>query len=88
MDDVWAVIYPPSYVPQESQTGELAQEAMQTLKLQKIDENEYAVEYAAFNEIGTYRIVIHAEDQEGLLAQPKTLELSVGNQLYLPMINR
>jgi len=87
LDDVWAVIYPPSHVFQEGGTGELIQEVLQKPKLQATGNDQYAVE-TAFSERGMYRIAIYAEDNEGLLARPKMLMLFVGYQLYLPTISR
>jgi len=88
VEDVWGVIYPPSYVPEETRPGELIQETLQTLQLISAGNDQYRAEYASFDEIGTYRIVIHAEDNKGLLARPRTLNVVVGYRLYLPKISR
>ena len=89
---VWAVIYKPSYVlPDPDVTEEIVQEILPTVQL--LDPNFdgiYTAEYEGFNEVGEYRIVIYAVDQENLEGRPKTLTVQVGqaNQVYLPLVLR
>jgi len=76
IDHVWAVVYPPSYAPSENTTGEWIDEELQVLDLQKTGDDLYTTEIV-FGEIGEYRIVIHAEDDKGLLARPEALMFDV-----------
>ncbi|MBX3014407.1 MAG: hypothetical protein KF832_22990 [Caldilineaceae bacterium] len=80
---VWAVIYPPSYqIPTSNE--ELVAEPL-PLPLLARGNDQYAALYGQFTESGTYRIVIYAEDDEGLTARPVELVIS---SLYLPVITR
>jgi len=88
---VWAVVYPPSYQPPTS--SEEIVPAVRRLTLAQISgtEAQYGAEYDAyrfFNEKGEYRIVIYAEDDDGLLGHPKVLVLQTGSELYLPLVLR
>ena len=80
---VWAVIYPPSYQA-PSTSEELVAEPL-PLPLLARGNDQYAATYGQFDEPGTYRIVIYAEDDEGLTARPVELIVST---LYLPLIRR
>ena len=84
---VWAVVYLPSYTaPADSE--ELVKEIMPTFVLRSQGQNSYAATYTGFNEKGVYRIVVYAEDDEGLEARPLAIEVSAGSQLFLPAITR
>lgn len=87
VDQVWAVIYPPTYTPPPS-SRELVPEIQPTILLQSQGNGVYAAEYPGFDEAGTYRIVIHAEDEDDLLARPVTLEMQNGSSVLLPLIVR
>lgn len=84
---VWAVVYAPSYTP-PTDSEELVKEVLPTLVLLPQGQNNFAATYTGFDEKGLYRIVIYAEDDEGLEARPLALEISTGGQLFLPAINR
>ncbi|MEM7130967.1 MAG: C13 family peptidase [Chloroflexota bacterium] len=86
IDRAWAVIYPPSYEP-PTPGPELVAETLEKLLLDPTGEGDtFTARYSGFNEIGTYRIVIHAQDEDGLAALPYVIEVEVGNRLYLPLI--
>jgi hypothetical protein len=53
-------------------------------------EDRYCVRHPDFDELGTYRIVVSAVDNENLQARPTTLELTTGKgyQVYLPLVLR
>ncbi|MEM7538504.1 MAG: fibronectin type III domain-containing protein [Chloroflexota bacterium] len=89
VDDVWAVIYPPSYQPPTS-SEELVQQPEQVVLLQPVGNDRYAVTYPGFTETGTYKIHIHAVDEDGLAAAPVVMEIQNGfeNRVYLPVITR
>ena len=85
---VWAVVYPPDYVPPPA-GQELQPEVLPTFLLTALDNgNRYAGEFTGFTQSGTYRIIVHAEDNEGLVARPVVLEVNAGSQLYLPLVTR
>ncbi|MEM7539557.1 MAG: hypothetical protein AAF639_45795 [Chloroflexota bacterium] len=89
--DVWAVIYPPSYVaprPSRPNSQQLVQEPEQAVLLQHVGNNRYAVSYGGFTERGTYTIHIHAVDDDGLEAAPVVMQIQNGSTLYLPMIQQ
>jgi len=84
-----AVIYPPSYEPPANSDGQLVSgDTDATILLQPQGDDIYTATYPGFNEVGTYRVVIHATDNDDLVAQPKVLVVNVGYRLYLPTIQR
>jgi hypothetical protein len=84
---VWTVIYAPSYRPPE--TGEeLVSEALPTIVLLNQGSGWYAATYTGFDEIGVYRVVVYAEDDGGLEAQPVAVEARTGWQVFLPVVLR
>ena len=84
---VWAVIYPPDYTPPPS-SDELVTEVMPTIVLQPGADNVYAAEYTGFDQQGAYRVVIYAEDEDGLPAQPVPVIVNSGSRALLPLIVR
>lgn len=92
---VWAKIYPPSYRPAES-TGEPGSDTSvptTTLTLKSTfaatQDSWYEGTYT-FQDAGTYRVVVYAEDANNLLAQPSEITVTVeqDNPVYLPFIQR
>lgn len=89
VDDVWAVIYSPNHVsPNDGE--EMAQETgvLSTIVLQRKRNDRYAAEYPGFDERGVYRIVIYAEDEEGLLARPVSIDVDNRREFFLPLLRR
>jgi hypothetical protein len=74
---VWAVIYPPSYAAPTDAEG-LVIEPLPTIALLHQTNDWYAANYPGFDEPGTYRVVVRAQDEEGMEAQPVALEIPVG----------
>jgi hypothetical protein len=66
----------------------LADDGLPSLPLTDQGNGWYGVTYGGFTERGAYRVVVHAEDWEGLEAQPTALVVSTGPQVYLPMVFR
>lgn len=92
VSDVWAIVYPPDYVPPE-RIQELQFETLHNFTLTPTDEeNTFAGIYPGFNQSGTYRIVVHAVDNGGLVAMPREIEVevavAVGETVYLPLIQQ
>jgi hypothetical protein len=80
VDRVQAVIYPPGYeAPTEGEEMvQIAdQPALRTVVLLDQGKDWYAAEYPGFSEPGIYRIVIYAEDNARIQAQPRAYELIV-----------
>ena len=84
---VWAVIYPPSYQPPADQE-ELVQEVLPSIVLNNLGGGQFGASYAGFSETGTYRVIIHAEDDSDLEALPKAIKVWNGQQLFLPVLVR
>ncbi len=88
VSQVWAVVYPPDYVPPVT-SQELQAETLPSFNLTATGaEDFYAGVYPGFTQAGVYRIVVQALDNNGLVATPRTIEVRVGSQLFLPMVNR
>jgi uncharacterized repeat protein (TIGR01451 family) len=83
---VWAVVYPPSYRP--STSGDELVPSPLPVALFSQGNNQYGVLYPSFDEIGEYRIVIYAQDYEGLQARPKEILVWTGWPVYMPAILR
>lgn len=86
VESVWAVIYPPSYQPPAN--GEELVSGPPPITLQARGNHEYAGLYGAFDEAGRYRIVLYAQDDDGLHSPAKTIEFNNGSRLFLPLVRR
>ena len=86
VQNVLAVIYPPSYQPPSS--GEELVAGPPPITLQARGADRYAGTYGDFSEIGDYHIFIYALDSDGLHSPPKALRFQNGSHLFLPLINR
>ncbi|MEM7124745.1 MAG: C13 family peptidase [Chloroflexota bacterium] len=86
VERVWAVIYPPSYTPPTESEDLVLEDTLATILLQSRGNNQYAAQYPDFEETGTYLIVVHAEDEDGMAARPVALEVQNGSLLYLPVM--
>lgn len=84
---VWAVIYPPDYQPPAS-GEEIVQEVLPTIMLLDLGNNQFGAVYTGFDDMGTYRVVIYAEDYDGLESRPFAFEFQLGAALYLPLLVR
>ncbi len=88
---VWAEVFTPSYVPLTPTTPyELVQDDQENLPtVMLLDGNGdgiYGATFMGFEEVGDYRIVVYAIDDEGLVGRPKEMRVRVGGQIYLPVI--
>lgn len=89
IQNVWAVLYPPSYQAPES--SEEIVPSPDRIPLLKDGSVPYGAEYSIswqFTELGEYHLVIYAEDDDGLISRPKEISLRTGWGLYLPLIMR
>jgi hypothetical protein len=87
------VVYKPSYTPPNpEQTEEIVQEDLPTVTLLDSEgDGIYSAVYEGFNEPGSYRLVIYAQDGEGIAGRPLAIEIEIEigrHQLYLPSVMR
>ena len=86
---VWAVIYPPDYV--EPQPGPDVVDMVAPpapVPLIRRGNNTWNAADSGFTQSGTYRIVVHAASQNGLLAEPVAVEVTTEYQLFLPAVQK
>lgn len=81
---VWVVIYPPSWTPPPP-GQQLVGDNLPSLPLTDQGNGWYGVNYAGFAERGAYRMVVYAQDWEGLDAQPVSTATTV-QAIYLPLV--
>lgn len=84
---VWALIYPPWYEPPEA-SERLVQEELPAVELGAVGDGWYAGSYTAFQEAGVYRLVVYAQDGDGLGGRPITMTVHADAALYLPLMLR
>lgn len=84
---VWAVIYPPSYTPPPPSSG-LVRETLDSPNFIDRGGDWFEATYHGFRERGAYRVVIYAEDGEGLEARPVAMTVITGWGTYLPLVIR
>jgi len=83
---VLATIYPPSY--QAPATGEELVLGPPPITLQARGNDMYAGLYGDFTEVGTYRIVVSAVDDDNLESRVLEFTFETGNRLFLPLVAR
>ena len=87
---VWAVVYKPSYAPPDpEEIEEMLQEDLPTVAL--LDQNGdgvYSGVYEGFDELGEYRVVGYAVDDEANWALPAWVMVRLGRAVYLPVLMR
>jgi hypothetical protein len=88
---VWAEIYPPTYtVPSLAAGEEMVVDKVPTVTLSHQGEGLYRVEYDGFSASGEDRVVVYAQDENGLQSRPD----AVGDppqpqqRIYLPLVMR
>jgi hypothetical protein len=88
IDQAWAVVYPPSFVPPDDSV-ELVAEAPYSVTLTALGGDRFAGTYFGPAEIGAYRIAVHARDLDHLLARPAVFEIQLGGaEVFLPFVSR
>ena len=89
---VWAAVYPPSYSAPESSealVNDEASGAITVLKLTPGQNDQFSVSYPGFTQPGEYRIVVYAEDGDGVEALPKVGIVTIaGSRVFLPLVAR
>lgn len=91
--DVWAVVYPPDYIPPTGDGEFNTQQDLTRVTLThrpELGTHIYEGHYTNFTQGGLYQIVVYAKDWDDLYAQPVTftLERSSPWQVYLPVVSR
>jgi len=85
---VWVVIYPPDYTPPRT-SQELQKEVLTTTLFTRVDnDNHWEAKIIGLQQRGVYRLLVHAEDEAGLVARPVWVEVNTGvdSTVYLPMV--
>ena len=82
--EVRAIVYPPSYQPPTS--GDQLVPSPLPVNLFSQGNNQYGVLYTSFDEMGEYRIVVYAKDNEGLQARPREVLVRTGWLVYVPAV--
>jgi len=90
VDSVWAVIYPPFFsAPREGRELVAADVESNAEEIELVKDGDfYTALYDNFTKSGTYRIMIHARDDDGREAAPVALSLRTGEAVFLPLISR
>ncbi|MCL4830791.1 MAG: hypothetical protein KJZ86_00070 [Caldilineaceae bacterium] len=90
VDEVWAVVYPPSYAPPANADEMAPSPPPLTLRRESGASDWYSGLYGQFDQMGAYRVVIYAQDSEadGLLSRPWEMAVTTGWQIFLPGIQR
>lgn len=80
---------PPDYEP-PSEAEELVQDQdiVPTILLRDQGNGQYAATFPGFDQMGSYRIVIYAEDNDNYEGRPLSFLVQTGHQLYLPTVMR
>jgi uncharacterized repeat protein (TIGR01451 family) len=83
---VWVVIYPPSYAAPVSGEEMFGEPTPLVLEEHPTEEGWYTRVYTGFDELGEYRLVVHAEDDEAAQGRPKEKTVRTGWPVYLPVL--
>ncbi len=85
---VWAEVYPPSYSP-PTDTHELVQPNVPTVTLSATAVGHIYSGTVPLAESGPHRIVLYAQDDQGLVSRPHELRVDVLiAHVYLPLVVR
>jgi ligand-binding sensor domain-containing protein len=86
VQSVWAIVIRPSFQePPPGQPFEWPDLDLPTLELLESG-GLYQRTYNSFGEVGLYRVLVYARDQDGNQAVPVAEQFRTGNTLYLPLI--
>lgn len=85
--EVWGEVYPPSYqVPDVP--GSVTLIDVPQMRLRPSGGNLYTGTYGGFTEVGLYRVVIYARDDDLNHAVPKSTDVRTGYAVFLPVTIR
>ena len=79
IESVWAIIYPPSYLQRTNRNVSTAADSLTIIDLSggSTEDNIYRGDPYDFAEEGTYRIVVQAKAEDGLVAEPNVMEIKI-----------
>ncbi len=87
--NVWAVIYEPSYAPPPPGEEMVLEANLPTVRLEDMNNDDvYEGVFTGFDQLGAYRIVVYAVDEDGLESRPRAATLQTGWGIYLPLVIR
>jgi hypothetical protein len=89
---VWVVVYPPDYTPPPA-SQLLQPEVLTTILFTRVDnDNHWEAVVTGLTQPGRYQLIIHADDEQGLVARPVVVEVdsdvSNGGKVFLPLVTR
>ena len=77
---------PPDYQPSAVEPGETPVIGVPTVNLMPAGNNRYVITIADLTLLGTYRLVVYAQDDEGKNAVPQATFLKKRQSVYLPLV--
>ncbi|MEM7539534.1 MAG: C13 family peptidase, partial [Chloroflexota bacterium] len=89
--DVWAVVYPPDYTPPASDGVLNSEDGLARVTLQRrteLGEDMYGGAYTGFDQVGEYRVVVYATDEDGLVARPVVMTIDITSDMAQPATQR
>lgn len=84
---VWAVVYPPSYIPPSS-PDKIVIDPLDSIDLVLQGDDWYRSPKVDLDEAGTYRVIVYAEDYAGAEARPFSVMIDAGRPVFLPLLLR
>jgi hypothetical protein len=86
---VWVMVYPPDFVePPPGDDPTTPDLDIPTEDMTPAGGDEFDLVYSEFTQVGSYRLVVYAEDADGNQALPQSLTVLSGPAVYLPLIMR
>ena len=79
---------PPDYQPSAVEPGETPVIGVPTVNLMPAGNNRYVITIADLTLLGTHRLVVYAQDDDGKTAVPYATSLQNGHNVYLPTITK
>ena len=88
VETINAEIFPPGYQPSDAEPGETPIIDVPIVNLMPAGNNRYGNAIADLTLLGTYRLVVYAQDDEGKMTVPYAISLQNGHNVYLPTITK
>lgn len=94
---VWIVVYPPGYIPPQEGNElviQIGAAGVSSAILSPLGNDRYAINYVGFDQPGTYKVIVYAEDDQGNEARPVSFEVVNGGvtgggvKVYLPVVTK
>jgi hypothetical protein len=87
VERVWARFFAPSFKPPTPVNGSIPVVEVPVAELIEEADGIYQVSYTGFSESGIYRVVVYAEDDEGITSVPQWIWIGE-RRIYLPLVVR